>query len=110
MYIADPRNKRIQIFDASGTFLGKWSIPEWGEPYGFEDLAIDSNGSRLYTSSAHMDAVLIFNLNGTRLGGLKPKLPDKLEGVSALALVNQKLYVMCTSGNRVSQIDLQKKE
>ena len=56
-----------------------------------------------------MNSMRVFNLNGTRLGSLKPKPPDKLEGVSALALVNQKLYVMCMSGNRVSQIDLQTK-
>ena len=35
-----------------------------------------------------------------------PKLPDKLEGPSALALSNRKLYVLNTAGNRVSPIDL----
>ena len=53
-----------------------------------------------------MDAVLIFDLNGTRIGSLTPKPPDKLEGPSALALANQKLYVLNMGGNRVSSIDL----
>ena len=42
VYVADPINKRIQIFDSNGKFLTKWSVPEWGQPQGFEDLAIDS--------------------------------------------------------------------
>jgi DNA-binding beta-propeller fold protein YncE len=107
VYVADPRNKRIQIFDASGKFLAKWSVPEWGEAAGFEDLVIDSQAGRLYASSAQLNAIFIFDLNGTRLGSLMPKPPDKLEGPSALALAKGKLYVLNMTGNRVSVIDLQ---
>ena len=106
VYVADPINKRIQIFDQNGKFLTKWAVPEWGEGAGFEDLAIDSQAGRLYASSTHMNAVFIFDLNGTRLGSLMPKPPDKLEGPSALALANRKLYVLNMTGNRVSVIDL----
>ncbi len=106
VYVADPRNKRIQIFDASGKFLAKWSVPEWGEAVGFEDLAVNSQASRLYASSAHINAVFVFDLNGTRLGSLMPKPPDRLEGPSALALFYRKLYVLNMTGNRVSVIDL----
>jgi DNA-binding beta-propeller fold protein YncE len=106
VYVADPRNRRIQVFDSNGKFLTKWSVPEWGQPVGFEDLAIDSHGGRLYASSAHMPAVLIFDLNGTRIGSLTPKSPERLEGPSALALANGKLYVLNMAGNRVSVIDL----
>jgi DNA-binding beta-propeller fold protein YncE len=104
--VADPRNRRIQVFDSNGKFLTKWSVPEWGQPVGFEDLAIDSHAGRLYASSAHMPAVLIFDLNGTRIGSLTPKSPERLEGPSALALANGKLYVLNMAGNRVSVIDL----
>jgi DNA-binding beta-propeller fold protein YncE len=106
VYVADPINKRIQVFDSNGKFLTKWSIPEWGRPAAFEDLAIDSKAGRLYASSAHIDAVLIFDLNGTRLGTLTPKAPDRLQGPSALALANRKLYVLNMHGNSVSAIDL----
>ena len=67
IYVADPRNKRIQVFDSNGKFVAKWSVPEWGQPVGFEDLAIDSKTGRLYASSANLDAVLVFDLNGTGL-------------------------------------------
>src|SRR5262249_36743538 len=53
VYAADPINKRIQVFDSNGKFLTKWSVPEWGQPMGFEDLAIDSKTGRLYASSSH---------------------------------------------------------
>jgi len=106
VYVADPINKRIQAFDANGKFVTKWSVPEWGQPVGFEDLAIDSQTGRLYASSAHISTVFIFDLNGIRIGSLTPKPPDKLEGPSALALSNRKLYILNMAGNRVSAIDL----
>jgi DNA-binding beta-propeller fold protein YncE len=106
IYVADPINKRIQVFEPNGTFLTKWSMPEWGLYPGFEDLAIDSQSSRLYASSTFLNAVLVFDLKGTRIGSLMPDPPDKLEGPSALALFDRKLYVLNMTGNRVSVIDL----
>jgi DNA-binding beta-propeller fold protein YncE len=106
VYVADPINRRIQLFDSNGKFLSKWSIPEWGRLHGFEDLIIDSKTGRLYASSANMDAVLILDLNGTRIGSLTPKPPHRLEGPSAVALVDRKLYVVNMFGNHVSAIDL----
>ena len=107
VYVADPINKRIQVFDENGKFLTKWSVPEWGQAIGFEDLVIDAHRGRLYASSTHVDAVLVFDLKGNRIGSLTPKPPDKLEGPSALALTDRKLYVLNMAGNRISVIDLQ---
>jgi DNA-binding beta-propeller fold protein YncE len=106
VYVADPINRRIQVFDPDGKFLTKWPIAEWGHPHGFEDLVIDSKTNRLYASSANMNAVLIFDLNGMKIGTVTPKPPDKLEGPSALALANGKLYVLNMGSNRVITIDL----
>jgi DNA-binding beta-propeller fold protein YncE len=106
VYVADPRNRRIQVFDSNGKFLAKWTVPEWGRPYGFEDLVVDSKTGRLYASSANMDTLLIFDLDGHRLGSVTPKAPDKLYGPSAMALVDGRLYILNMAGNRVSAIDL----
>jgi len=106
VYVADPLNKRVQVFNENGNFLSKWPVPEWGGPAGFEDLVIDSQTGRLYASSVHMSTVLIFDLSGTRIGSLTPKPPDNLEGPSAVALFGRKLYVLNMYGNRVSAIDL----
>ena len=106
VYVADPINRRIQIFDSNGKFLTKWSVPEWGRTHGLEDLAIDSTKSRLYASSANMGAVLVYDLNGNRISSLTPKPPERLDGPSALALANGKLYVLNMIGNRVTVVDL----
>ena len=106
VYVADSLNRRIQVFDSNGKFLTKWAVPEWGQALGYEDLAIDPERGRLYASSAHMNSVLIFDFGGTRLGSLTPTPPDKLDGPSALALANRKLYILNMAGNRVSIIKL----
>jgi DNA-binding beta-propeller fold protein YncE len=53
-----------------------------------------------------MNSVLIFDLNGNRVGVLTPKPPDQLKGPSGLALVDRKLYVVNMGANYVSVIDL----
>ena len=53
-----------------------------------------------------MGAVLMYDLNGNRIGSLTPKPPERLDGPSALALANGKLYVLNMIGNRVTAIDL----
>ena len=109
VYVADPRNRRIQLFDSNGRFLADWLIPEWGRPYGFEDVAVDSQRSRLYASSANMNTILVFDLQGNRLGSLTPPPPDKLEGPSAIAVAADKLFVVNTDSARISVIPLSKR-
>jgi hypothetical protein len=53
-----------------------------------------------------MDTVLVFDLNGNRIGNLAAKSGERLDGPSALALRDRKLYVLNMAGNRVSVIDL----
>ena len=104
LYIADPIGSRIQVLDSRGTFLTQFSIPEWGKPHGFEDLAIDSDRGRLYASSANMSTILVFDLQGNRLGSLTQTQTDS---PSALALAKGKLFVLNSASSRVSVIVLQ---
>jgi len=107
VYVADPVNSRIQIFDSNGKLLTKWPIPEWAQPLGFEDLAVDPDRGRLYASSAHMSTILGFDLQGNRTGTLTPHPPDRLDGPSALALAKDNLFVLNSGSARVSVVDLQ---
>jgi DNA-binding beta-propeller fold protein YncE len=107
IYVADPRNKRIQVFDSTGKFLTKWLVPEWGQPQGFEDLAIDSDNGRLYASSANMKTIVVHDLDGNRLGTLGSPAPDRLESPSAIALAKEGLLVLDTASARVFLIRLQ---
>jgi DNA-binding beta-propeller fold protein YncE len=71
-----------------------------------EHVVIDPKRDRLYASAVAADSVLIFDLNGIRMGVLRPMPPDRLDGPSAMALWGDKLYVVCTFSDRVSQINL----
>jgi DNA-binding beta-propeller fold protein YncE len=109
VYVADPPNRRIEVFDTNGHFVANWSVPEWRpiqNAWYMQHLVIDSKADRLYATSTQTDEVLVFDLTGEKIASLRPRPPDKLEGASALVLANRKLYVLCTFGNRVSQIDL----
>jgi DNA-binding beta-propeller fold protein YncE len=105
-YVADPTNRRIQVFDSTGRFLTKWIVLEWGQQLGFEDLAIDPDRDRLYASSAHMNTIFVFDLQGNRIGTITPTPPDKLADPSGLALATDKLFVLNTGSARVSVISL----
>ena len=109
VYVADPQNRRIQVFDTNGKFVTTWFVQQWRpiqNAWYMQHLVVDSRAGRLYATSTQTDEVLVFDLKGTRTGALRPKPPDKLEGASALAIANRKLYVLCTFANRVIQINL----
>jgi DNA-binding beta-propeller fold protein YncE len=109
VYVADPLNRRIEVFDTEGHFIANWLVQEWRpiqNAWYMQDLAIDSKAGRLYATSTQTDEVLVFDLTGKKTASLRPRPPDKLEGASALVLANRKLYVLCTFGSHVSQIDL----
>jgi len=107
VYVADPHHRRIQVFDTNGKFLSKWKVDEW-QPTGwsFQDLWFDDKSDRLYAISPTTDEILVFDPDGKKLMALQPKPPYKLEGPSALTLLNRKLYVLNAFSDRVTTIDL----
>lgn len=109
LYVADPGNRRIQVFDMNGKFLSKWTVEEW-RPTGwsFQDLVVDPDAGRLYASSVGSDEILVYDLDGKKIQSLRPAPPDRLEGCSSLALVKGKLYALNTYGNRLSWIEIPK--
>ena len=48
VYVADPLNSHTHVFDSNEKFLSKWSVPEWREALGFEDLTFDPDRGPLY--------------------------------------------------------------
>lgn len=108
VFVADPRNGRIQVFDGNGKFLSKWEIPEWQiNIHQYPFIRIDERSQLLYASSTATDEVLVFDLNGKKVRSLTPE-KEKLEGPSGIAIARDKLFVVNTHGSRVSVIDLKR--
>ena len=107
VYVADPHNRRVQVFDTAGKLLAKWPVPEWQRAgWSFQDMVVDPETERLYLLSPATDEVLVYNFEGIKTGSLKPEPPNTLEGASALTLSKRKLYVLCAFTSRVETIEL----
>ena len=65
VYIADRTNQRVQIFDAGGKFLGKWT--DLGAPWGLYYVARED---AIYMCDGGNNRVLKLNLEGQILGVL----------------------------------------
>ena len=65
VYVADRSNSRVQIFDADGKFLGKWT--NVGQPWG---LVYHAKENVLYMCDGQNNRVVKLNLDGQILGVL----------------------------------------
>jgi len=76
LYVADRTNQRIQIFDAGGKFLGKWT--GIGSPWGLDYVAREN---AIYMCDGVNNRVVKLNLDGEILGvmGSYGKVPGKFD-------------------------------
>jgi DNA-binding beta-propeller fold protein YncE len=65
VYVADRTNERVQVFDASGKFLAKWTHA--GAPWG---LAYSDKEKAIYMADGKNNRVVKLNLEGQILGTL----------------------------------------
>ena len=82
VYVADRRNERIQIFDESGKFLGKWT--GIGAPWGLTYVAKEE---AIYMCDGKYNRILKLNLEGQVLGVLSSwgKAPGKIDFAHSIA-------------------------
>ena len=109
VYVADPRNRRIEVFDSNGQFIVSWFVNQFRliqDAWYMQHLAINPKLGRLYATSTQTDEVLVFDLTGREIASLRPRPPGRLEGASGLVIVNRKLYVLCAFADHVVQIAL----
>jgi sugar lactone lactonase YvrE len=66
IYLADVRQNRIQVFDASGTFLYQWGSlgTQPGQFYALGEIAIDSKGN-VYVADSGNNRIQKFTRDGT---------------------------------------------
>jgi sugar lactone lactonase YvrE len=99
VYVADTRNRRIQVFDAKGRF-----IASFGREAGLEepfDLVVDEQGN-IYVLDPLKDCVVKLSPEGRLLGKLGTKFG--LYRPRGIDIHNGSLYIADTGGNRVMVI------
>lgn len=91
VYVADRSNSRVQIFDASGKFLGKWT--DVGQPWG---LYYAGREDAIYMCDGQNNRIVKLNLDGQILGVLSSfgKAPGKLDFAHSISVDSQgSIYV-----------------
>jgi DNA-binding beta-propeller fold protein YncE len=85
IYVADRTNQRVQIFDGSGKFLGKWT--NIGAPWGLDYVARENS---IYMCDGLNNRVIKLNLEGQILGvlGSYGKVPGKFDFAHSIAVDN----------------------
>lgn len=83
LYVADRNNQRVQMFDQSGKFLGKWT--DIGSPWG---LYYVGRENAIYMCDGVNDRIIKLNLDGQVLGvlGSHGKAAGKLDFPHNLAV------------------------
>ncbi len=91
VYVADRSNSRVQIFDANGKFLGKWT--DVGQPWG---LYYAGREDAIYMCDGLNNRIVKLNLDGQILGVLSSfgKAPGKLDFAHSISVDSQgSIYV-----------------
>lgn len=91
VYVADRENRRLQVFDAEGRFIAKWT--HLGSPWG---LAYSARENALYMCDGYNNRIIKVNTEGQLLGELSGygKLPGRLDFAHHIAVDSRgALYV-----------------
>ncbi|MCX6875564.1 MAG: hypothetical protein NTW21_17420 [Verrucomicrobia bacterium] len=95
VYVCDPGNSRVQVFNSAGTFLRKWgqagSLPGQFQAGSPSAIAVSDNGNVVlgsYTGTSDPQ-VKVFDANGNYLKGTTPD--NILFGLRAMAATNDGL-------------------
>ncbi len=106
VYVADRNNQRIQIFDKSGKFLGKWT--DIGAPWG---LAYAAKENCIYMCDGVNNRIVKLSMDGQVLGTLSGygKAPGKLDFAHNMAVDSTgALYVAEIKNWRVQKFAAQR--
>jgi peptidylamidoglycolate lyase len=101
IYVADRTNQRVQIFDASGKFLGKWT--GIGAPWG---LIYSTKENSIYMCDGLNNRVIKLGLDGQVQGvlGSYGRIPGKLDFVHNIAVDSEgSIYVVEIKNWRVQK-------
>jgi serine/threonine-protein kinase len=103
--VADPTNRRIQLFEAGGAFVRSIAVTAWGAPLAYPDVAFSLDGRTLYASSPATAEILAFDLEGRPTGAFRPTPPEALVEPGAIVVAaDGSLLVVDHAADRVVRI------
>jgi DNA-binding beta-propeller fold protein YncE len=105
VYVADRTNARVQIFDANGKFIGKWT--DIGNPWGLHYVKSED---MIYMADGHANRVVKLNLDGQVKGvlGSFGKAPGKFDFAHHIAVDSTgAIYVVEIKNWRVQKFTVQ---
>ena len=91
VYVADPSNARIQMFDADLNYVGEFSDPSWEAGTNEPRVMTIANTGYVYVADATTGLIHIFTWDGTPTG--PPIEPDNYVVDIATSNINDLLYV-----------------
>jgi DNA-binding beta-propeller fold protein YncE len=112
VYVADSGNSRIQYFDLSGTYLGKWGSSGSGDgafnnPY---VVKVDTVNSKVYVADTGNKRIQYFSLTGTYQGKWGSSGTGNGEFSNPMGIsidtTNSKVYVADSTNNRIQYFNL----
>ena len=73
VFVCEPNNQRIQVFDLDGKFVRQWLVAEWDKsPEQYPDAVFDNASSRICVSNPANKDVLMFDVKGNLKGRIRP--------------------------------------
>ena len=110
VFVADPGNGRVQVFDLDGKFIKQWPVPQWEKTGGFSpDVAFDPDTKLVYVSNGSTKEVLVFDMDGTFVDTLKPEAPSEFNNPSSLAISKtpkgKRMHVLNTGSDIIATGD-----
>jgi len=88
VFVCEPNNQRIQVFDLDGKFLRQWRVDAWdNSPEQYPDVVFDDASNRLLVTNASNKDVLLFDLDGNPKGRIKPMASENMGNPAGMCIM-----------------------
>jgi sugar lactone lactonase YvrE len=111
VFVAEPGNQRIQVFDQVGKFVRQWRVDAWDQGLEqYPDLVYDKQSKLLYVTNASTKDVIAFDTEGHPAGRLKLDAEESLNNPSNVCITeasgSRLLAVLDSGDSKVYLFDL----
>lgn len=87
VFVCEPRNQRIQVFDLDGKFVREWRVEAWdNSPEQYPDVVFDNVSNRLFVTNPSNKDVLIFDVEGNPKGRIRPMATENMGNPAGICI------------------------